>query len=214
MAVSSGSVRVKVGNCSEGRPALGSWCGIKRIEGRCLTAPALSAPPSACSAVVGAGAEAGVGPLVLRTVSCGAVVSARVLVMLAGGEAGGDSLAGGGGGCGCSCGCPSAVTRLERVGGRAMGRLWDEEANAGEAGGVWVEARGRVLGVSRGSSPGPGEWRCRLRKKLMPRCRPVGRGEGDAGEAVERAVAATVGGAGVGAVNIAESPVGGATKVQ
>jgi hypothetical protein len=65
---------------------------MKRIEGRCLTAGAPSTPASEASACDSAGVEAGVGPVLLRTVSCGVAVSARFLVMLVG-EAGGDSLA-------------------------------------------------------------------------------------------------------------------------
>jgi hypothetical protein len=42
IADSSGKVRFMVGNCSDGRPALGSWCGMKRIDGRCFTAGASS----------------------------------------------------------------------------------------------------------------------------------------------------------------------------
>jgi hypothetical protein len=68
---------------------------------------------------------------------------------------------------------------------------------------VCVEARGRVLGraSSRASSEAPLECRCRFLKKLKPR-RPDGRGEGEFGE---RGVAATVGAAGAGAVNITEA---------
>jgi hypothetical protein len=73
-------------------------------------------------------------------------------------------------------------------------------AKGGEAGGVWVEARGRN-GLSRGSSAAPLECRCRFLRKLRPR-RPDGRGDVGLGE---RAVAATVGAAGAGAVNITES---------
>ena len=81
-----------VGNCSEGLPALGSWCGMKRIDGRCFTAGALLSATFSCTSTVdGPGVDAGVGPVLLRTVSCGAAVSARFLVMLAG-EAGGESV--------------------------------------------------------------------------------------------------------------------------
>jgi hypothetical protein len=64
-----------------------------------------------------------------------------------------------------------------------------------------VDARGRVLGglaSSRASSAVPLECRCRFLRKLKPR-RPEGRG---VGEFVDMAVAATVGAAGAGAVNI------------
>jgi hypothetical protein len=95
MDVSSGSVRVMVGNCSEGLPALGSWCGMKRIEGRCFTAGAPpSDPTSGTSALADPGdVDVGVGPALLRTVSCGPAVSARFLVMLAG-DVGGESFDG------------------------------------------------------------------------------------------------------------------------
>jgi hypothetical protein len=68
---------------------------------------------------------------------------------------------------------------------------------------VWVEARGLALEASRASSAPPGACRCRFLRKLMPRCRPVGRDEGEC-EVVEMAVAATVGAAGAGAVNIVD----------
>jgi hypothetical protein len=140
------------------------------------------------------GVEAGVGPVLLRTVNWGAAVSARFLVMLAG-EAGGEPLDEG---WGCVL---ESVCLLESGAGRTT-TLVEEAAKAGEAGGVWVEARGRDgLRSSRGSSEAPLECRCRFRRKLRPR-RPEGRGEVGL---VEMAVAATVGAAGAGAVNITES---------
>ena len=42
--------------------------------------------------MAGDGVDAGVGPLLLRTVSCGAAVSARFLVMLGGVVVGGESV--------------------------------------------------------------------------------------------------------------------------
>jgi hypothetical protein len=197
IADSSGSVRFIVGNWSEGRPARGSWCGIKRIDGRCFTAGAPSAPFSWASTLGGAGVEAGVGPALLRTVSCGVAISARFLVMLAG-DAGGESLDEG-----CVCALESVCLR---EGGRGrVAALWEEAAKEGEAGGVWVDARGRDgLESSRGSSEAPLECRCRFLRKLRPR-RPEGRG--DVGF-VEIAVAATVGAAGAGAVNITEDGTG------
>jgi hypothetical protein len=70
---------------------------------------------------------------------------------------------------------------------------------------VCVEARARPgvldVGSSRGSSGVPAECRCKFLKKLMPRCRCVGR----EGELVDMAVAATVGAAGAGAVNIIDT---------
>jgi hypothetical protein len=196
IADSSGSVRFIVGNCSEGRPARGSWCGIKRIDGRCFTAGEPSAPFS-CGSTFGvtgiAGVEAGVGPVLLRTVSWGAAVSARFLVMLAG-DAGGEPLD------------DSWICELESVcllegGAGRTAALVEEAAKAGEAGGVWVEARGRDgLRSSRESSVAPLECRCRFLRKLRPR-RPEGLGEAGLGG---RAVAATVGAAGAGAVNITE----------
>jgi hypothetical protein len=93
-----------------------------------------------------------------------------------------------------------SVWLLEGGGGR-LTVLWEEVARNGEAGGVCVEARGRVLDClasSRGSSAVPPECRCRFLRKLRPR-RPEGRG---VGELVDMAVAATVGAAGAGAVNI------------
>lgn len=99
-------------------------------------------------------------------------------------------------------GCASAVRLLERGfrRGRAGCCCWVGEVRAGEAGGVWVEARGRV--PSRESSRVASPWlacecRCRFLKKLMPRWTPVGRG---AGESVERAVGTAVGGAGAAVV--------------
>lgn len=194
IADSSGRVRLIVGNCSDGRPARGSWCGIKRIDGWCFTAGASSAPGSSGTSVVvdGPGVDAGVGPALLRTDSCGAAVSARFLVMLSG-DAGGESL-------GEGCGRASVSVCLREGGcGRAVG-AWEEAAREGEAGGVCVEARGRVFDgwASRASSEAPLACKCRFLRKLKPR-RPDGRGEGEDGE---RAVAATVGAAGAGAVNI------------
>lgn len=57
---------------------------MKRIEGRCLTAPPVSgAAASAGCAVLGpGGAVVGVGPVLLRTCSWGWAVSERVLVMV------------------------------------------------------------------------------------------------------------------------------------
>ena len=86
---------------------------------------------------------------------------------------------------------------------REGGRGWCKAvAREGEAGGVWVDARGRVLeglASSRGSSSeAPLECRCRLRRKLKPR-RPDGRLVEDM---VDIAVAAVVGAAGAGAVYI------------
>jgi hypothetical protein len=92
-----------------------------------------------------------------------------------------------------------------RDGGWGRGAALEEEvARDGEAGGVCVEARGLVLGglaSSRGSSAVPPECKCRFLRKLRPR-RPEGRG---VGEFVDMAVAATVGAAGAGAVNITEA---------
>lgn len=143
--------------------------------------------------VDGPGVDAGVGPALLRTDSCGAAVSARFLVMLSG-DVGGESL-------GEGCGRASvSVWRREGGGGRAV-VVWEEGAREGEAGGVCVEARGRVFdgrASSRASSEAPLACKCRFLRKLKPR-RPDGRGEGEVGE---RAVAATVGAAGAGAVNI------------
>lgn len=89
----------------------------------------------------GPGVDVGVGPVLLRTVSCGAAVSARVRVMLfVMGEAGGETR----GRC-CCGGWASDVCLLDGCGGRST-RLKSraEEAKAGETGGVWVAARGRV----------------------------------------------------------------------
>lgn len=163
-ADSSGSVRVMVGNWSDGRPARGSWWGIKRIEGRCLCGVEPSAALSLeLSWSLGRGVVVGVGPALLRTESWGAAVSARVLVMsTTAGDAGGESF---GGRFWCRSGWfRGAVWRLDGGEGRADAP-WDPEVAAkGEAGGVWVEARGRVLG-ERASSRGPSglsaECRCR-----------------------------------------------------
>jgi hypothetical protein len=99
-----------------------------------------------------------------------------------------------------------SVCRRERGCGLTAAEVCDEEevARAGEAGGVCVAARGRVLeglASSRASSAVPLECRWRPRRKLRPR-RAEGRGEGELGE---MAVAATVGAAGAGAVNITEA---------
>lgn len=132
IADSSGSVRVMVGNCSEGLPALGSWCGIKRIEGRCLFAAVGSEALSWPSTAGGVGVLVGVGPVLLRTESCGVAVSARVRVIsedCVGGEAGGESVVG----------WASEVVRLvSRAGRAASGRFCedDDAGNPGEAGGV------------------------------------------------------------------------------
>jgi hypothetical protein len=142
------------------------------------------------------GVDAGVGPVLLRTVSCGAAVSARFLVMLAG-DAGGESLEGG------WFWASVSVWLREGGRGREAALLREEVARAGEAGGVCVAARGRVLGraSSRASSEAPLECRCKFLRKLRPRL-PDGRGEAELGEI---GVAATVGAAGAGAVNITEA---------
>jgi hypothetical protein len=99
-----------------------------------------------------------------------------------------------------------------REGGRGRAAaLREEAASAGEAGGVCVAARGLVLGdraSSRASSEAPPECKCRFLRKLRPR-RPAGRGEGEFGE---RGVAATVGAAGAGAVNITEAAQTGSLR--
>lgn len=65
------------------------------MEGRCLWGVEPSAALSLeLSRSVGRGVEVGVGPALLRTVSCGAAVSARVLVMLGAGDAGGEAVDG------------------------------------------------------------------------------------------------------------------------
>lgn len=83
---------------------------------------------------------------------------------------------------------------LDSESGRATVCWWDDEAKAGEAGGVCVEARGRVpvRESSREASAWLPECRCRFRRKLIPRWTPVGRCEGELGTAV-----VTVGRAGV-----------------
>jgi hypothetical protein len=145
--------------------------------------------------------ESGVGPELLRTVSCGAAVSARFLVMLEG-VVGGQPL---------DAGWRREVLSVclrEGGRGRDAGPV-EEVARAGEAGGVWVDARGRVLeleclGSSRASRSS--EWpvvecRCRFLRKLRPR-RPDNGRLVDEWEAMDSAVAATVGAAGAGAVYI------------
>lgn len=69
--------------------------------------------------------------------------------MLVAGDAGGESLAG-------EFWRPLRGAVCRRAGGEGRaGALWAaEEAVKGETGGVWVEARGRFLGV-RASSRGP-----------------------------------------------------------
>lgn len=94
----------------------------------------------------GVAGVAGVGPALLRTVRPGAAVSARFLVMLVG-DAGGESL----GGWGCVAES-SAVCRREGLGRTTA--LCDDVAKDGEAGGVWVDARGRVLGGLPSRGPG------------------------------------------------------------
>jgi hypothetical protein len=141
-------------------------------------------------ALLGPGVDVGVGPVLLRTWSWGWAVSERVLVMVGFGEVGGESVEGGWG-----CRWVSAVWLLDSNSGRVAGCWWDDEAKAGEAGGVWVEARGRVPDreSSREASAWLVECRCKFRKKLMPRWTPVGRGEGELGGTA----VATVGRAGV-----------------
>jgi hypothetical protein len=131
MADSSGRVRFIVGKINEGLPARGSWWGMKRTDGRCFTA-APSAPLSV-SALAGPGVEAGVGPLLLRTWSWGWLDSERVLVMFGGGVWGGESLD-----CGWDwdSGGASAVCLRDSGAWRVLGGGWDEEAKAGDAGGV------------------------------------------------------------------------------
>lgn len=101
------------------------------MEGRCFTAPELSAPLSDVSAFAGPGVEAGVGPVLLRTVRFGIAVSVRFLVMSGLGDTGGEWVS-------CRFGWPSAVCLRDNSVGRASGRCCDEddEAKAGVAGGV------------------------------------------------------------------------------
>ena len=139
-ADSSGRVRVMVGNWSDGRPARGSWWGMKRMDGRCFCgvdpSVAWSLALSWSVDLVGF-VVVGVGPALLRTDSWGAAVSARVLVMLSGwGDGGGESFAG--------------LCRLwrgsvcRREGGEGRAELdWDWDwggavAANGDTGGVWV----------------------------------------------------------------------------
>lgn len=116
---------------------------MKRIEGRCLTAPPLSVELSdgwvvLVVVVVEAEVVAGVGPVLLRTCSWGWAVSERVRVMVSWGEAGGESAGG-------LWGWASVVWRRDRGSRRGRGGCWEEgEGRAGEAGGVCVEARGRA----------------------------------------------------------------------
>lgn len=117
-------------------------------------AGAPSAPFSGTSTVGGPG-TAGVGPVLLRTVRPGADVSERFLVMLAG-VVGGESLGRGGGGGGGVCVTESSVVCQRDSCGRAAA-LWEFVAREGEAGGVWVDARGRVLGGLPSRGPGSSE---------------------------------------------------------
>ena len=113
--------------------------------------------------------------------------------MLAG-DVGGESLDEG-------WGWVSVSVCLRESGRGRVAALWEAVAREGEAGGVCVDARGRVLDgleSSRGSSEAPLECRCRFLRKLKPR-RPEGRGTG---EFVDKTVEATVGAAGAGAVYI------------
>jgi len=117
------------------------------------------------------------------------------------GVVGGESVEGG-------WGWVSAVWLLDSESGRAAVCWWDDEAKAGEAGGVCVEARGRVpvRESSREASAWLPECRCRFRRKLIPLWTPVGRCEGELGTAV-----ATVGRAGV-VVVVNITPVSGAER--
>ena len=122
--------------------------------------------------------------------------------MVSGGVADGESLSGG-----SICGW-SVVCLLERGFGRASRRGCEGAANAGDSG--WVRARGRFLGreASRGASLSLVEWcRCRFRRKDIPLCTPVGRGEGDLDV---MAVATTDGGACAGNIT---SPVAAQARI-
>ena len=96
MFVSFGRVRVIVGNCREGLPARGSWCGIKRIDGRCLLpfSPSTGGVSAASMLEVADGGccVAGMGPDWDRIVGCTAAVSARVRVIVGEGKGLGGSL--------------------------------------------------------------------------------------------------------------------------
>jgi hypothetical protein len=72
MDESCGSVLVMAGNVREGRLALGSKCGMKRIDGR-FPEPSAAAPASSVEAIL--------GPAFCLTLSTGAAVSARFLVI-------------------------------------------------------------------------------------------------------------------------------------
>lgn len=93
---------------SEGLAARGSWCMMKRIEGRSFievgsVAAAELGVLVVLEAMVGV---VGTGPEWFLTVSCGAAVSARVRVMM-GGEQGGEG-EGMRGGCGMASGAVRA----------------------------------------------------------------------------------------------------------
>jgi hypothetical protein len=139
--VSSGRVRVIVGNCSEGLPARGSWCGIKRIDGRCLlpfspSAWVVSAASMLEVADVGCCA-AGIGPDWDRTVGCTVVVSARVRVIVGEGKGLGGSL-------GCDIVATSGEVRVrDRRLELVVAALWvEKEGDMG--GGVVLLERARA----------------------------------------------------------------------
>lgn len=149
-----------VENCSDGLAARGSWWGMKRIEGRCLDAASDWATCVPMPAAVGV--EAGVGPDWLRTVSVGAAVSARDLVMAEGGESG-----------------RGAVRTRERAvdaaSAASAAARW-EEAALGPAGGdgmggVVVAARGRPLVLEECETGDAVSWRGPWEEAAAPECR-------------------------------------------
>lgn len=147
-ADSSGRVRLMVEKEREGLAARGSWCMMKRIDGRSFMAGASFGV--GWSAALGTmEGVAGMGPEWFLTVSCGAAVSARVRVMVGeGGE---------GSGCGCGCEAGAGAVWVREALGRALLRAGaNGDEDEGNAGGVGVAARARALGWAGGE----GGWRC------------------------------------------------------
>ena len=166
---------------SEGLAARGSWCMMKRIEGRSFMEAASAAAAAGLGVLAVLEAMVGVvgtGPEWFLTVSCGAAVSARVRVMV-GGRAGGEGVEVRGG-----CGMASGAVRARAACGRELFReggrgglaaaVDNGNKDAGEeAGGVTDAARARAGGFGWGAGEGwwcPSDGRCEVGEPRARAC--------------------------------------------
>lgn len=168
---------------SEGRAARGSWCMMKRMEGRSFMLVEGSLAGPWAGALEGMAGVVGTGPEWFLTVSCGAAVSARVRVIATRAAGGGEGAGGEGeregereresesegkgegegeGGCGCESGSGAVWER------KGLGRVLVEGSEAaggvndGSTGGAATVEEGRRVSVCVCFVEGAGEgvWRC------------------------------------------------------